>query len=278
MENTNEKMPDKPVEKQTDHGHRSGKVLAGLVIVCIGGVLLFRQMGFYFPGWIFSWPMILIAVGLYSGAHHSFRSNGWLILTGIGGIFLIGEIMPWLSLGRYIFPALIIFAGLMIAFSSNRKKRWHDRWNHDEWKDKWKEELKDEWKDKWKDGRYAGMSGATGENSYDDYIDQVSVFGGVNKIVVSKTFKGGDVVNIFGGTDLNLTQADIQGNVILDVTQIFGGCKIIVPRNWKVISEMTAIFGGMEDKRYVMENEYDVTKVLIIRGVTIFGGIEVQSY
>ncbi|MBM3416907.1 MAG: hypothetical protein FJY20_10820 [Bacteroidetes bacterium] len=52
--------------------------------------------------------------------------------------------------------------------------------------------------------------------------------------MLSKDFKGGDIVNIFGGTEFNLSQADIKGRVTLEVTTIFGGTKLIVPSHWEV--------------------------------------------
>lgn len=84
-----------------------------------------------------------------------------------------------------------------------------------------------------------------------DILDSVNVFGGSHQRIFSKNFKGGDVIAIFGGCDINLTQADFTDTITLDVVAIFGGCKIIVPPGWEVKSEVTAIFGGMDDKRSV---------------------------
>ncbi len=83
----------------------------------------------------------------------------------------------------------------------------------------------------------------------DDHLDAVSVFGGVKKTILSKDFKGGEIVNVFGGAELDFTQANINGQVVIDITQIFGGTKIIVPSHWMVISDMAAIFAGFDDKR-----------------------------
>jgi predicted membrane protein len=84
------------------------------------------------------------------------------------------------------------------------------------------------------------------------------------------------VVNIFGGTELDLSQADIQGTVVIDNTNIFGGMKITVPANWEVRTEMTSIMGGTDDKRTT--REIDQNKVLVLTGVCIFGGVDVRSY
>jgi len=114
--------------------------------------------------------------------------------------------------------------------------------------------------------------------SKDDFVDSTSIFGGAKKNILSKDFKGGDIVNIFGGTELNLTQADINGKVVLELTTIFGGTKLIVPPNWSVQSEAVTIFGGLEDKRTVQAPSENPEKLLLLRGTVIFGGIEIKSF
>ena len=72
-------------------------------------------------------------------------------------------------------------------------------------------------------------------------------------------------------------QADIKGKVRLEVVQVFGGTKIIVPANWTIHSEMVAIFGGIEDKRPPQLNSIP-DKILIIEGTSVFGGIDIKSF
>ncbi|MDB5012525.1 MAG: hypothetical protein JWQ25_727, partial [Daejeonella sp.] len=58
----------------------------------------------------------------------------------------------------------------------------------------------------------------------------------------------------------------------------FGGTKMIVPANWRVHSEMIAVFGGIDDKRPQQALVDQEDKVLIIRGTSIFGGISIRSF
>lgn len=112
----------------------------------------------------------------------------------------------------------------------------------------------------------------------DDYLDAVSVFGGVKKTILSKTFKGGDIVNVFGGAEIDLTMADIEGKVVIDITQIFGGTKIIVPSHWQVVSNLSAVFAGVDDKRLRKTGSGDDNKILVLEGVSIFAGVDIRSY
>ena len=101
---------------------------------------------------------------------------------------------------------------------------------------------------------------------------------GLKKPSYPKTFKGGDIVNIFGGAELDFTQADINGRVVLDITQIFGGTKIVVPSNWQVVSDVAAVFASVDDKRLRSTAGAGSDKILVLKGVSIFAGIDIRSY
>src|SRR6202012_1055536 len=115
------------------------------------------------------------------------------------------------------------------------------RWRHD-WKGRdWKESgcKGQDWKGRdWNTRFTAGHSRES--FSSEDFIDSTAIFGGVHKKIVSKNFKGGDITTIMGGTELDFTQADFTGTIRLDVTQVMGGTKIIVPAHWEVRSEVNA--------------------------------------
>jgi predicted membrane protein len=269
---------------------RSGSVLAGLLLLCIGAVLLLRAFGFPFPGWLFTWPMILIAFGLLAGAGNSFRDPGWVIITGIGAVFLFDKVWPGIPIQHFIWPVLIIGLGLIIILAPRRHRRWHDKWNrYREMNDK------TDW-EKWPhtvqplttetpatdipaEPRPTVINPVTESDKIkgDNWLDVVTIFGNVKKLVYSKNFKGGDIVSIFGGSEINLTHADFNGNIAIEMVQIFGGAKLIVPPHWQIRSEMVAVFGGIEDKR-APQNSYDEEKVVILSGTTFFGGIEIRSY
>jgi len=275
-----------------------------LFLLLVGGVLLMDQMGFPLPDWLFSWHILLVALGIFIGLRHNFRGAGWFILIAIGGIYLVQDYYPEIHLHRFIWPGVLIFVGLLIILRPGRNRyghEWREEWGRPGRWGRWdrggRYNRPDRWTrpDHWSSspagtppggatGNTAGATGSTtsfasSRESYspDDYIDTTSIFGGVHKKIVSKNFKGGDITTMLGGTEIDLTQADFTGTVRLDVTQIMGGTKIIVPPHWEVRSEVTAVFAGFEDKRQqpAMTNP---DKVLIIDGTSIFGGIELKNY
>jgi predicted membrane protein len=62
--------------------------------------------------------------------------------------------------------------------------------------------------------------------------------------------------------------------VSLEVNSVFGGVEIIVPGNWRVQNDITAVLGGVSDRRPFVAGDAD--KVLRIHGSAVFGGVEVK--
>ncbi|OOQ60090.1 LiaF transmembrane domain-containing protein [Mucilaginibacter pedocola] len=264
-----------------------GKAMAGAILLVIGGFFLLKQLGVLFlPDRVDLWPLWLVCGGLWMGSKSNFQKSNWVILTGLGAIFLITENIN--DADGFVWPIALIALGFWIIM---RKKKTTEQFGEPDF-----------WDKKYQAGAYsaekpladfgdaaynpsAGVpptdsntTGTTPPLSHDDIIDATAIFGGVNKSIFSKNFRGGDITNIFGGTELDFTHADINQRAIIDVTQVFGGTKIIVPSNWQVIVDMTAIFAGTDDKRMKSIQTAKSDKVLIIKGVSLFAGLEIRSY
>ena len=72
--------------------------------------------------------------------------------------------------------------------------------------------------------------------------------------MLSKKFKGADITNVFGGAEINLSQADMESTATMDLTNVFGGTKLIIPAHWEINSELVSVFGSIEDKRPIQPN------------------------
>lgn len=250
-------------KRNMERHHRNSRLWTGIAILLVGVAAFIKATFRELPDWIFSWPMLLIVIGIFSAIRHDFRGIGWFIMILIGCAFLAGNIIPDLHMRRYIWPIGIIAVGIFLIMRPRSRScqsgYMNDRKNRDS----------------------SGIEDATVINetnhSKDDFIEATTVFGGVNRNIVSKNFKGGDIVVLFGGSELNFNQADMQEESVINFTIIFGGAKLIVPSNWSVKTDLTPIFGGVEDKR-----SYNATgtpeKTLVLRGTVLFGGIDIKSY
>jgi predicted membrane protein len=250
----NPNLPSQPMSSRTDTREdsrrpRSDRNLAGLIVIIIGGFLLARALDVDLPRWLFSFPMLLVAIGFFIGAKHSFRGLKWLIPVAIGGALLFFQYFSYdYHTGRFFWPILVIVVGFVILFK--RKSSWQT----------------------------PGMSGAAFD-SKEEILDSVTIFGGVKKNIISKSFRGGEAVTVFGGTELNFLQSDMENAVVLELTQVFGGTKLIVPAHWKIqTEEMVTIFGGLNDKRPLPSQVSPDQRTLIIKGTCVFGGIDIKSY
>lgn len=266
------------MENNKDMMNRSGKVWAGLFIIGIGILILLDNIGLNLPHWLISWSTFLIVLGLFVGVKHRFRNVGWLVMVLVGVYFTLDDAVKNLDVRHVVFPTMLVLLGIFLIFKPKSTFDHHsDRWKRrgDRWRRKFGEH----------DPFMANPAAdphlnpnAEQKTSSNDYLDSVNVFGGSHQTIYSKNFKGGEVTAVFGGCDLNLTQADFEGEIVIDITAIFGGCKIIIPPGWQVKPEVTAIFGGLDDKRSIQPAVEGQNKLLIIRGIAMFGGVDIRNY
>jgi len=257
--------------------NNSSRICGGLIIIGVGLVFLLRNFGYYIPDWIFSWHILLIIIGFLIGYKRNFSGPGWIIMIMIG-IFFTARAIIHFDVSKYYFPLIFIVLGLALLFKPKKSGLDHKNWCKGRWKSRMKR-------------KYAGIGdfnmpgddeGSATENDKDadenDMVVSISVFAGNQHKAYSKNFKGGDVIAVFGGADINLTQADFEGVVKMDVIAVFGGVKIVIPPGWEVKSEVVAIFGGIDDKRTFGVAAVEPRKVLVIEGVAMFGGVEIRNF
>ncbi|MCD8741848.1 cell wall-active antibiotics response protein [Mucilaginibacter roseus] len=285
---------------------RNGKAIAGVILLMLGGVLLIRQLDIMlFPGWLFSWPLWLIIPGLYIGARSNFQKSSWFVLVGLGLAFMANEALDSYNIdgSGVIWPVMFIAFGIWMILRRNNK---HDAAEWEKFNRGSKKQpvdfgaptstpppftpepvvdyritpepeqpvIAEQPKTETPNEPFT----VKGKVYTDDVLDATALFGGVDKIVFSKDFRGGEIVNIFGGSEIDMSRADIKGHVMIEVTQVFGATKLIVPPHWHVISDVSAVFAGVDDKRMRHTTTISNDKVLIIKGVSIFAGIEIRSF
>ncbi|WP_158826813.1 LiaF transmembrane domain-containing protein [Mucilaginibacter lacusdianchii] len=273
------------IETYPNRPQNNGKAVAGFILLAVGGLLLLKQFTFFFfPSWIFSFPSLLIIIGLYIGAKNNFRNSAWLIMVVIGSIFLLNRIFDGFDLRQFVWPLVLIALGLWFILKRNNHK------DPDHWTQKKTVDFSNIPEVDYTvpdpnaptagtDNTYTNQTNTNTPPPYgEDFVDSVTVFSNQKKTILSKNFRGGDIVNIFGGSELDLTQADINGRVVLDIVQVFGGLKLIVPPHWQIVSDQAVIFAGVDDKRFNKTTPQSPDKLLVIKGTSIFAGVDIRSY
>jgi len=232
-----------------EHHMTSNRVLIGVVLVLAGLALVIKNTGF-FPEFIddiiFSWPMLLVAIGVVMTLGSPEKTAG-IIVMSVGGFFMIPIIFrETFHMYNMFWPSVFIIVGVVFIFS--RRKGWNA----------------------------VSSKGMVG----DDYVDYVNVFSGGERQIVSQSFKGGKVSAVFGGIELDLTKARLSpGRNELEIACVFGGATIIVPDTWFVTVEVVPVLGGFSDLRKLSPGRtVEPGSQLVIKGAVVFGGGELKSY
>ena len=248
---------------------RMRKIIFGLLLIASGALLIGFNSGLIDDQYrhiIFSWPMLIIAIGVVNlfGKEHAFTG---IVLLIIGGFFLLPKLIFLPDNFEISFwPALLIIVGvLMIA----KRTIFHNRFHHFHNEHFDKEHFRNRHFHRYSSSEIKNEAG---------YIVLDNVFGGGKHKVSPGEFKGGRISNVFGGTELDLTQTTLApGTNILDVECIFGGMSIIVPSDWTVNLQASSILGGFVDKRHNVKNT-TTDRELVIKGSAICGGGDIKSY
>ncbi len=163
----------------------------------------------------------------------------------VGTLLILWGLSAFLGfdLFRFFFALVIILIGVRIL--TGRRQHW---------------------------GHWNDMNVAT--VSQEDFLNEIVIFSPINRVVKSENFKGGMVKMVFAGGVIDLSGVKTQAKEIeLTIKTVFAGLKLIVPKDWKVNIQGSAVFGGYDNR--VQPGEGAVT--LNLKGSAVFGGIEIVS-
>lgn len=217
-----------------------GRVIIGILLIILGALFVLRNYDILdFPYEYFTWEYFFILIGILFFFLSRNKTAG-IVLMAIGLFNLLPE----------LWPLLLVLVGVYIIFGRKGNFR-HSIESSD-----------------------AGQS----KNS-NDYVESISIFGGSSKIVNSDNFKGGNIVSIFGGSEINLSNSKLaEGENNIEITAVFGGTTLIVPADWIVELDVLPIFGGFGDKRMKDPNKKNQEgRKLLIKGIVLFGGGEIKT-
>lgn len=242
----------------------------GLILVLAGALMLAFNFGALpqeLKRVVFSWQMLLIAIGTFNLFKRQFTSGVILIL--VGTFFIIPRIIRQFpdafpgfdgNFTAVYWPLLLIVAGAFLILSRYfAPLGWGSEFRYVETQN------------------YQKYTGKAVYSHHKGGFEKNSIFGSGQHIVLDPEFKGGEVNAIFGGVTLDLRKTNLpEGISFLEINAVFGGVTLYVPANWLVEMSMDSVFGGFEDKRMYSE-EIDTTRKLVVKGSCIFGGGELRN-
>jgi len=98
----------------------------------------------------------------------------------------------------------------------------------------------------------------------------------VTRTVTAQDFKGGDIVAIMGGAEIDLRPARmVTPPARIEVNLLMGGLTLFVPPDWVVEFQGTPIMGGIDDQTHRPAAE--IRGRLVMTGVVLLSGIVIRN-
>lgn len=223
--------------------NKLSNILWGVVLIAIGGVWLTNNLGLthinlFFSGW---WTLFIIIPSFIGLCKH--QNKTWSLVWLCIGILLFlnaQSIVTFAMIRKITIPVIFILIGLGIMFQNTISTKINKR-------------IK--------------------ELNKEGLPDYAAVFSG-QKVQVKEVFTGANANAVFGGVDIDLREAQIQQDVILNCSAIFGGIDIKVPNNVNVKVKSTPIFGGVSNK--AVEIAQQDIPTIYVNAFCLFGGVDIQ--
>lgn len=218
-------------------------MFVGIIIVCFGILYLLEAL---YPGfhvdYSLIWPIVLIVIAIYQMIKEKKIDLFMSILLFVGIWFLLINTNILKDQYTDIFwPIIVILVGLSFIFSTIHFKEKTKVVNVDQ----------------------KGI------------VNYHGIFGGVEERVKSKDFQGANIYSIFGGVDLDLRDITLkQEAIVINAYSIFGGATLLLPEDYNIILNSSAILGANENK---VKNDFvEGRKTIYINCISIFGGTELK--
>ena len=222
----------------------SPALVIGIAVTCFGAVLMLDEFGFGYMHYIFRlWPLILVGIGLVKLWNCAWRCTSGYLFVALGGLLLL-KTLGGGGMDELVGPAILITVGIFIVLHGLKRHRRVP----------------------------AELQQAEG------FLRAHAILSGFDQRSRIQAFKGGELTAIFGGFDVDLRQALMEGpSARLDTFVMFGGGDLRVPEGWDVLVQATAIFGGVGDKRIPVPSSPEPRPRLVVTGLILFGGIELKN-
>lgn len=221
-------------------------LIIGVIFILVGIILGLNAMNItdidiFFDGW---WTLFII-VPCFLGLFKDKEKTGDLIGVIIGIVLLLccQDLLEFDMIWKLIIPFILVMIGLSILFKDIFNKKVTDR-------------IKEI------------------NNQHDESSDYTAVFSSKKIDFDNQTFEGATLSAVFGGIKLDLRDAQITRDIVINTTAIFGGIDIYVPDYVDVKMSATSIFGGVENKKKNTNMNNNVT--IYLNSTCIFGGVDLK--
>lgn len=226
--------------------NKLGDVLWGLVFIILGigfagNAFHIWNFRVFFDGW---WTLFIIVPCAISMIQNGTNTGNTIGLV-IGLLLLLSaqDVLYGVEVSDLIIPVILIIIGFSFLF------------------------------------RNRGMSGVkkNGQTIYPNgkiAKDITAIFGGRKVRYDNEEFPGATLTAVFGGVDLDIQNAIITEDVVINATSIFGGVDIHVPGDVQVKINSVPILGSVSKR--IPEPQGPIRAVIYVNATSVFGGVDIK--
>lgn len=251
------------------------QLIVGLVIIFVGVVFSLDALGVA-PAisYLRYWPMALVAIGVLKMLQAKDGGGAFAgLLFAIVGVWLQAEELDIIHIRLWeVWPlALVIFGGYLVWQGLAGRSAPREASSVDAM---FPESGTVGVPTSDRPTAWTGKTATDGRDA-NTTLSALAVMGGVSRGSSSRAFRGGDLLAIMGGLEIDLRRAAIHGEAVMDVFVVWGGVEIRVPEDWTVSSHIVPLMAGVEDKTRPPQGA--TTHHLILRGFALMGGVEIKN-
>ena len=219
----------------------SPQLFFGIIVIAVGVLFTLDNLGFgEAEAYLRYWPLGIVAIGLLK-LWQARGTNGGVAgaLFVVAGLWLLAGSLDFLHINILsAWPLLLVLVGASMVWRVTQE----------------------------------GRARPADSNAW---MSAVAILGGVTRGTNSPAFRGGDLTAVMGACEIDLRQAAIEGEALIDVFALWGGIDLRVPEDWTVVGRVVPLLGGYEDKTRPPKGA--TAHTLIVRGFAIMGGVEVKN-
>lgn len=282
----------------------------GGILILVGLFLAGKAFGFFsgfelfFDGW---WSLFIIVpcfIGLFSS---SGEKTSYLIGLCLGGFLLLAaqDVIKWRMLFPLCLAVILVIIGVRLIFPKKNKTYSNNYYNSNDYKTYQSSDMNhgdstaQDNATKQEDASYQNnsstysytyTSGNQSNNSsntnsgYQSYQGArqpeqcvcTALLSGRELRFDNQVFQGAMLSAVLGGIDLDLRNAIIRENVVIEAKAILGGIDICVPNYARVIVNCNPILGGVDNKTITPMGANEQTITIYLNATCVLGGIDVK--
>lgn len=236
--------------------NNKGTKILGIILIILGiigmlNVLGIADINIFFTGW---WSLIFIIPAIISIINKKGKDIvGDLITLTIGVMLLLAanDIVNMNLILKLILPIILIVMGVSFLFRDYINKNITEK--------------------------------IKGVRSKNENLTYSSVFSSQKTKILE--VKNIDATAIFGSIEFDLTELELEQDMVIKATTVFGGIELIINNHYDFEVKSTSLFGGVDDKRNPVKKQEAINiknntegkrYTIFIDAACFFGGVEIK--